>query len=166
MSISKKLERFLDRHKVNYEIVSHPAAFTSCETAEAEHVSGREIAKIVMVKAGGRDVMTVIPGHCTLDLLKLSALLGAADLRIEEQKEFEELFGDCEAGAMPPFGKLYGLPCYADRSLENGEFVYFNAGNHRESVRLAIEDFLRISKAEIGDFAVEGKKIREPKWAR
>ena len=159
MSIPKKLQKFLKKHKVSYEVLVHPEAYTSCEITEAEHVSGKEVAKVVMAKGEGEDAMFVVPSHHTLDLLKLKTALGTENIRIEEEREFQELFPDCEVGAMPPLGKLYHLPCFVDQSLKEGDSVTFNAGTHRESIQISTEDFLRIVKAQVGDFSVTGKKI-------
>ena len=153
--LTSKLRRLLKEEKVPYEIVTHAPGFSSQEIAATEHISGKEIAKVVMVNIEGEDVMMVIPANRVLDLLKLSAAFGTDDIRIEDEKEFADLFRDCEIGAMPPVGRLYDIPCYVDRSMfEKGE-VCFNGGNHRESVKMSAEDFRRIADAEIGDFAVE-----------
>lgn len=159
MNIPARLAKFLKKHKVDYEIVDHPAAFTSCETAEAGHIAGSKLAKVVMARAGGRDVMLVLPSTRTVDLLKLSAFLDTGAVRIEVEKEFEDLFPNCEPGAMPPFGNLYHLPCYVDISLTDEGTLFFNAGSHNRCIHLATDDFLRISKAKIGDFSVPGKKF-------
>ncbi len=159
MELPKRLIKFLRKHKVDFDVQVHTQTFTASQTAEAEHVSGKKVAKAVMVKAGGVDTMIVLPASRTVDLFKLSTALGTQDVRVEGEKEFVDLFPDCEAGAMPPFGKLYGLPCLLDRSLRDADDLYFNAGNHWETVRIAAADFLRLSKAVLGDFSVAGKKV-------
>ncbi len=159
MTLSTKLTKFLKRHKVYYQIQFHPETFTSSETAQAEHISGKKLAKVVMVKVDKKDVMVVVPSNRTVDLLKLSTALGTNNVRIEEEKEFKDLFPDCEPGAMPPFAKLYGLPCYVDKSLCGENEISFNAGNHLETLKIYTLDFLRVSKAIAGDFSVLGKKV-------
>ena len=157
MSIPKKLTKFLKKHKVYYEVQVHPETFTALETAQAEHVPGRMFAKVVMAKAEGKDVVVVLPSTRNVDLFKLSSALGKLDVRIEDEVEFKDLFPDCEAGAMPPFGKVYGVPCYADESLWEGDDLYFNAGNHLETIKVTTADFFRVAKATKGDFSVVGK---------
>ena len=158
MSIPEKLAKFLKQQKVYYEIRVHSQTFTSSETAQAEHVSGKKLAKVVMVKSKGKDAMVVVPSNRIVDLLKLSAALGTQDVRIEDEKEFKDLFPDCEAGAMPPFGKIYGIACYVDKSLSEEKELYFNAGNHWETLKVSTEDFLKVSKAVVGDYSVVRKK--------
>lgn len=154
MELPAKLTKFFKKNKVHYEIQVHPETFTASATAEVEHVPGRMFAKVVMAKAEGDDVMVVLPSTRNVDLLKLSSALGKLDVRIEDEVEFRDLFPDCEIGAMPPFGKIYDVPCCADERLEGEEYLYFNAGNHWETVKISAADFFRVSKAIKGDFSV------------
>lgn len=154
MELAKKLVNFLKRHKIFYQVQVHPKAMTALETAEAAHICGKSLAKVVIVKAQGKDVMVVVPCDRNVDLLKLSSVLGTDDLKISEEEEFEGLFPDCEPGAMPAFGRIYKVPCYADKRLGEQKELYFNAGNHQETVKVSAADFLKNSKAFTGDFSV------------
>ena len=157
MSIPQKLAKFLKKHKVYYQVQVHPETFTASKTAQVEHVPGKMFAKVVLAKAEGTDVMVVLPSTRNVDLLKLSSALGKLDVRIEDEVEFKDLFPDCETGAMPPFGKVYGVPCYADERLCEGDDLYFNAGNHRETIQVSTADFFRVAKAIKGDFSIAGR---------
>lgn len=159
MSIPAKLAKFLKQNKMYYQVLVHPETFTACEEAEREHVCGHDVVKVVMAKAGGKDFMLVLPSTRTVDLLKLSAVMESPDVRIEEEKEFTELFPDCEPGMMPPFGKLYHLPCLIDESLERADCIVFRGGSCEESVKVNAEDFFRVAKGRICDFSVKGKKL-------
>ena len=154
MSVTRKLEDYLEANAVDFEVIPHPRRVTALETAEVEHVPGSQMAKAVIVKADGRDVMIVIPANRKLDLLKTRYELEADEVRIEEECEFEELFPDCEVGAMPPLGPLYKVPCYVDVTLAEKPAIYFNAGTHEEGLRIAMKDYLRLAEAQIGDFAI------------
>ena len=165
MKIPDKLIKFLKRHKVYYQVLVHPKTYTSSETAQRGHFSGKELAKVVMAKSDANDVMLVLPSDRTVDLFKLSDMLGTKNVRIEKEKEFKDLFPDCEKGAMPPFGPMYHLPCYVDESFRGHSHIYFNAGNHEECLQISTPDFLRVVNGFVGDFSVEGKKIHEQKVA-
>ena len=143
MELPIKLTKFLKKHKVHYQVQVHPETFTASQTAQVEHVPGRMFAKVVMAKAEGKDVMVVLPSTRNVDLLKLSSAMGKLDVRIEDEVEFKDLFPDCETGAMPPFGKAYGVPCYADESLYEEDDLCFNAGNHLETIKVSTADFFR-----------------------
>lgn len=153
MTLSAKVTDFLEREKVHYEIISHPKSLTAVETAVAEHVPVHLVAKVVMVKANGKDVMVVIPANRKVNLFKLGNEVGTYDLHIEEEWEFRSLFPDCELGGMPPFGCLYQLPCYVDAELLANRDIVFNGGSHEESIRIAMRDFLSVAKAALGDFS-------------
>jgi Ala-tRNA(Pro) deacylase len=150
--LNQRLRQFLGTKGVKYDVIPHPPRFTSQEIAAVEHVPGDRMAKVVMVEADGKSVMLVLPATRTVDLLKLGDLLGASVVRVEEEKEFAPFFPDCEPGAMPPFGQLYGLPCYVDESLLARDEIFFNGGTHGDSVKIDTRDFVRIAGAKTGDF--------------
>src|SRR3990170_351239 len=103
MAISMKLKKFLDENKVNYTVAAHSEVYTAQEIAAALHVRGKDLAKVVMVKAGDRFVMAVLPASWRIDMVKLKDALGKKDVRLATEEEFKKLFPECEPGAMPPF---------------------------------------------------------------
>ena len=154
MSILAKLREFLEASKVPYSVQSHPTAYTAQEIAALSHVKGRALAKVVMVKAGADLVMLVLPADHRVDLSRAKAILGVKDLRLAQEAEFSGVFPGCEVGAMPPFGNLFGLPVYADRSLEKDEAIVFNAGTHTQTARMPFPDYVRLVKPRMEEFAV------------
>jgi len=153
MPILRKLREYLDHNKVPYEVLSHRQAFTAQEVAAAQHVSGREVAKVVMLRSGARYVMTVLPAPSRVDVDAARQALGTPDLVLASEQEFAGLFPQCEAGAMPPFGNLYNLPVYVDRSLTEDEDIVFNAGTHTQTVRMKYADFVRLVKPTVVSIA-------------
>jgi Ala-tRNA(Pro) deacylase len=143
MSINR-IRDFLDSHHVKYFVVSHSPAYTAQDIAAAAHVSGKEMVKTVMVTIDGRMAMVLLPATRTLDFELLGALCGTRDVALAEEQEFSELFPECEIGAMPPLGNLYGIEVYADDELENVNDIAFNAGTHRELLRLSWADYRRL----------------------
>jgi Ala-tRNA(Pro) deacylase len=144
MPILNKLKAVLDEAKVSYEIYNHRMSFTAQETAHSLRHSGNEMAKVVVLKANGACVMAVVPGNRMVSLKKARLALAARDVSVASEKEFGALFPGCEVGAMPPFGNLFGLPVYVDPALESEEEIFFNAGNHQQSVRMSYADFKRL----------------------
>jgi Ala-tRNA(Pro) deacylase len=144
-----KLRDFLDSHNVKYLVLSHSVAYTAQGIAALVHLSGKKLAKTVMVRIDGRLAMAVVPAsfHVALDLLRTAA--GAMTVEIATEQEFKDAFPDCETGAMPPFGNLYGMAVYADASFGENEEITFNAGTHRELVRMAWADLLRLVNPKI-----------------
>lgn len=159
MTLPRRLIRYLNKHHVPFDVIDHIPAYTSLDAARAGHVIPGGMAKVVMVKADERDVMLILPADYTVDWLKLSGVLETRDVRCEYEHEFRGLFPDIEAGAMPPFGSLYAIPCYMDESLLKNEWVTFCAGNHRQCLRVWADDFARVTKARRADFAVPGAPL-------
>jgi Ala-tRNA(Pro) deacylase len=152
MSIPAKLKTLLDDQRVPYQVIPHPYAVTAQRAAQVEHVPGKTHAKVVMVDAGGKLVMTVCAACCRLDLVKLGTVLGKP-VRLARETEFKGSFPDCETGAMPPFGELYGVPVYVDKSLTENPELVFEAGSHTDAVRMKYADFERIVHPQVAEFA-------------
>jgi len=142
--ILNKLKKILDEAKIPYEIYNHRLSFTAQETAQSLHHSGKEMAKVVILKTSGCYLMAVVPGNRMVSLKRARLALAAKDLSVASENEFRALFPGCEVGAMPPFGSLFGLPVYVDPALEGEEEIFFNAGNHQQSVRISYANFKRL----------------------
>jgi len=154
LKIPKQLIDCLKENKVDYEILHHPEAVTAQRIAQAEHVKGRRHAKIVMVKSGEQHLMTVLPADHQIDLKKLKKAVGKA-VSLDTEQEFKPLFPDCAVGAMPPFGNLYGVPTYVDKSLSQEEYIVFEAGTHTDAIKLSYRDYEKIAKPRVEDFAIK-----------
>jgi len=139
-----KLREFLDSHQIKYLVISHSLAYTAQGVAALAHVSGKKLAKTVIVKIDGVLAMAVVPASLHVDLELLKRLTGAQTAEIASEREFKDAFPDCETGAMPPFGNLYDMPVYADESLAEYDEITFSAGTHRELVRMSWKDMVRL----------------------
>jgi len=144
-----KLREFLDSHHIKYMIISHSVAYTAQGIAALVHLSGKKLAKTVILKVDGLLAMAVVPAseHVNLDLLRVAT--GADVIELATEQEFKSAFPDCETGAMPPFGNLYDVPVYVDGSLAEHEEITFNAGTHHELVRMAWADMARLVDPQI-----------------
>src|SRR6185295_2258319 len=141
MAILKKLKMFLDEAKVPYEIYNHALAYTAQEIAARQHVSGNDLAKVVMIEADDQLVMAVVRGNDKIDLRIVEDNLNVRHARMATEEEFISRFPECEIGVMPPFGNLFGLKVIVDPALAKDEHIYFNAGNHVQTVRMKYQDF-------------------------
>lgn len=154
MAVLGRLEDFLKKNEIDYETITHPEAYTAQEVAAALHVSGHDIAKVVIVKAGERFVMVVVPASGQVDLDRLARELGEKKVRLATEEEFKGMFPDCEPGGEPPFGNLYNIETYVDRSLAEDEHIFFNAGNHTDAVGMDYTDYARVVKPRVAEFTV------------
>lgn len=147
--LSPRLHYFLDEHHVPYTTLSHARTLTAQDTANAAHVSNRHFAKTVMLKVDGALAMLVMPAAYRIDLVRLSRALGGRVVELAHEDEFKDAFPDCELGAMPPFGNLYGLPLYVDARLADHAEIAFNAGSHTDALRMPYREFDRLAEPEV-----------------
>jgi Ala-tRNA(Pro) deacylase len=146
MSISARLQQVLVRSRVEYDLIQHREAFTAGRVAQESHIRGRNLAKVVVVRTPEPGyLMTVLPASCHIDLARLERMTGRPGLELASERELQRLFPDCEAGAMPPFGHLYGLPIFLDACFRDHEDIWFQAGNHHEVVRLSMPEYERLA---------------------
>jgi Ala-tRNA(Pro) deacylase len=144
MPLSERLRSFLDSHHAEFTLTTHPLAFTAREVAIAEHRPAQEIAKTVVVFADGAYYMIVIPASRLVDLQELRTTVGFQQVRLATEDELGKLFPDCELGAMPPLGPIYGLTVYLDGMLAAQETIAFNGCTHRDEVHMRTAEFRRL----------------------
>lgn len=152
MAIPTRLKEYLDQNNIKYTTCTHSSAYTAQELAAVMHVPGKDLAKVVIVKLDGRFTMLVMPAHHHINFEQLKQAVGAEQVELATEAEFQSLFPDCEVGAMPPFGNLYGLPVYVARPLTDEEEIVFNAGTHRDAIRMKGADYGRLVNPTVLDF--------------
>lgn len=148
----RRLQEFLEQQGVRYRVSQHAEAYTAQEVAARSHVSGRDLAKVVMVKRGEGFVMTVLPAACRVSLDRLREIMGVKEVALAKESEFVKLFPDCEAGAMPPFGNLYAVEVYVDEEIAERPEIVFQGGTHRDLVTVAYQDFARLVQPKVAEF--------------
>jgi len=146
---TKRLREFLDQQGVRYVTISHPVAYTAQQIATLAHVSNKELAKTVIVKIDSKLAMAVLPACYAVALPLLRAATGAKSASLAKEAEFKDRFPECDIGAMPPFGNLYGMAVYVDESLTKDKDIAFNAGSHSELLRVSYVDFERLAKPTV-----------------
>lgn len=147
--IAAKIRSLLERNDVDYSVIHHDPTYTAHETAEAAHVKGRDLAKPVIVKIDNWMAMVVVPASKQVSLSELQEVVGTHNIRLAKEHEFATLFPDCEPGAMPPFGNLYGLDTYVDPTLALDDEIAFNAGSHTELIRMKYDDFEALAHPKV-----------------
>jgi len=152
----KKFSDYLDHHKINYVTIDHPPACTAQEIAASSHVSGNKLAKTVMVRINGELSMAVLPAPLRVDVDRLRQTLDANHVEIASEKEFQETFPECEVGAMPPFGNLYGMKVFVSEHLANDKDIAFNAGTLKELIQVDYKDFESLVQPKVVEFSYQG----------
>jgi len=148
-----KLKEFLDTNNIKYVSITHSKAYTAQGIAAAAHISGKELAKTVMITIDGEIAMAVLPASETVNVDALKTALRATKVDLSSERQFRDRFVDCELGAMPPFGNLYGLKVYVDETLTHDKEIAFNAGTHLELIKLAYTDFANLVKPAVLRFS-------------
>jgi Ala-tRNA(Pro) deacylase len=150
---ARALQTFLDSHQVKYVTIRHSPAFTAQEIAASAHIPGKQLAKTVMVKLDGKLAMAVLPASDTVNFERLKVAAGVRTVALATEQDFQDRFPECEVGAMPPFGNLYGLDVWVAARLAEDAEIAFNAGDHTELIRMAYRDFDRLVQPKVGQFS-------------
>ena len=153
MSVLAQLKDYLDQNNIKYTTITHSKGYTAQEIAQIMHVPGRELAKTVVIKIDGKPGLAVLPASHHIDFEKIKHALGANEIEMVSEKEFEGYFPNCELGAMPPFGNLFELPVFVSRDLRDDEEIVFNAGTHVDAIRMRYSDFERLLQPVICEFS-------------
>lgn len=149
---ARKLKDYLNGQQIKYVSIQHSPAYTAQEVAASAHIPGRDMAKAVIVRIEGATAMVVLPANRKVVLADLREALGAEQVKLATEEEFQNLFPDCEVGAMPPFGNLYGMDTYVAPSLLNEPEIAFNAGTHTEVIKMACKDFAKLVQPKVANF--------------
>jgi Ala-tRNA(Pro) deacylase len=144
--VPASISGYLDRHHARYAVLTHPNAYTAQEEAAAARVPGNEWAKTVVCFADEQPVLAVLPAPFALDLNRLKEALGAHSIRLAREQEFAALYDDCEIGAMPPLGPLYGQRVVVDEHLLSDAEIVFSAGSHHDAIRMPLAEFTRVTQ--------------------
>ena len=159
MASMSSIQEFLRDAHVAYTVVPHRPAFTAQEEAAATHVPGRNWAKVVVCFVDGEPVQAVLPAPLTVNLTRLLDLARGQEIRLALEDELPRLFPECEPGAMPPFGPLYGQPVFVDLALAAEPEIIFNAGTHAEAICMRWPDFAASVRPIVGDFAESPRNL-------
>jgi Ala-tRNA(Pro) deacylase len=153
MPLTEKIRNYLVDNNVKYEVLNHERALTAQEVAQSVHITGREVAKCLVVLSDGAMKLVLVPAPQQFSAEKFKQNTNASDVRLAQEDEFRSLFPECELGAMPPFGRVFGLPVYMDEALERYPEIVFNACTHTEAMKMSLRDFETLEKPTVGQFS-------------
>jgi Ala-tRNA(Pro) deacylase len=153
MAIPRNIKQYLIENRVSYSHKKHPLAYTSQEIAQIEHIPGGEFAKTLVLQADGQMILAVVPADHTVDLDELKKQVGCSKLSLVPEREFVQKFPASETGAMPPFGKLFGLALYCDSALSKHDEIEFNGGTHIDTIRMKYGSFIKLENPTVTGFS-------------
>ena len=146
---ARKLKEFLDSQAVKYVKIAHSPAYTAREIANSLHINGRKVAKSVIIFIDGKMAMAVLPANRSIDFEHFRKSIDAGKIELATEGQFKGMFPDCEVGAMPPFGNLYGMEVYVDQHLLEDDEIFFNACSHSELIEMSYPDYERLVKPKV-----------------
>ena len=162
MPVMSTIHEFLREAHVPYTVVPHRPAYSAQDEAAATHVPGRDWGKVVVCIIDGEPVEAVVPAPSMVNLDRLMELAGGSEIRMADEEELRCLFPECEVGAMPPFGPLYGQTVYVDAALALEDEIVFNAGTHRDAIAMRWSDFVKMVNPIVGKIAdAPGESVAE-----
>lgn len=144
---------FLRQQDVAFEFIPHQNTYDAQRLAETLHVSGRDVAKTVLLRASGAYVVAILPADRSIDLESAARVLNTDQVELATEIEIAERCPDCEIGALPPFGSQYKMSTLVDESLASEDEIVFEGNNHHEAYRIRFADFRRLENPLVGDFA-------------
>ncbi|MGR9100656.1 MAG: aminoacyl-tRNA deacylase [Gammaproteobacteria bacterium] len=145
MAIAPKVLKYLDEKNTPFETVAHPLSYSSRETADAAHIYEDHLAKAVLLKDESGFLLAVVPASEWLGLNGLNDELNR-NLQLASEDEIATVFDDCKPGAVPPLGAAYDVETVIDESLASLAWVYFEAGDHENLIKVKGEDFHELVK--------------------
>jgi Ala-tRNA(Pro) deacylase len=153
-AMNPRLADFLTAHRAEFRVVTHPEAFTAQEEAAAAHVSGWSWGKVVVLKKPDAYLLAVLPAACLIDLTRLKGLVGEAEVAFASVEEIRAACPGSEPGAVPPFGRLWGMETVLDQMLVDRPALTLPAGDHRTAIEMRTTEYLRLADPRVGPFAV------------
>jgi len=151
-----KIEQMLQDAGAPFQATHHPLAYTANEVAAVVHISGKQFAKAVLYKADDSFVVAVLPACMHVDEVKLAEVTGAELLAKAPEEALKQVFPDCQVGAVPPFGRPYGVDLVLDDALTHCDEIAFQAGTHTDVIKMRYEDYARIESPHVVSFATPG----------
>ena len=166
MPIPKKVQNYLDKNKIKYDVLAHRCVYTAYDLANTTKKKLSEIAKTLVVKADAKYVLVVLPAHYRLDLSKLKKVLGAKKVSIAPEKVMKKVF-NVKPGAITPFGSLHKVEVVVDKALAKSKEALFSAGSFTDSLQMKVKDFVDLEEAKLETFAKKHipEVIKPPKPA-
>lgn len=156
MGIPKKIEKFLKNCKEKYEIIQHKTVFTAIDKAKTLKVPEKIIGKTVLVKKDKQFFLFLIPANKELDFKKVKKVIGKS-VKLAKEKEIKKKIKGVKLGAIPPFGNLWKIATFADRSLKREKEIIINSGDWNLSLKLSPKALEKIVSLNWGNFSKKRK---------
>ncbi|MBD2838554.1 YbaK/EbsC family protein [Pseudomonas sp. JM0905a] len=144
MTMITQLQSCLSQHKTRFDLLSHRAAMTTREAARRAGIPPQQMAKpVILDDFQGHWMMAVVPASRHVDLERVHKLTHR-HWRLVRERDFGKRFADCDIGAIPAVGNLFGLETLIDQSLTEQSDIYFESGRHDELVHMSGKQYMAL----------------------
>ncbi|OIQ19861.1 MAG: hypothetical protein BM556_05085 [Bacteriovorax sp. MedPE-SWde] len=161
MSLNAKLTAYLDGHHYHYQMLTHVPTETALENAKVLDWPRTRVAKVVACEADGERVLLVLPSNERIHVRSLLDNVGYSHVKLLSEDELSTAFPGCEVGAQPPFASIYGMSLIVSNHFDQNSEVIFNAGNHREAIKLPIRELMETENPKTAEFSVDQEDYDE-----
>ncbi len=162
MTTALRVAAYLGNAQVDYETVGHPAEPTSSEIAQSAHIPGNQLVKAVLLKDEKGHLLAVLPSTHHIDFGAIKSLIHRS-LDVASENELKSYFPDCDLGAVPPIGAAYTLDTIADKSLQDEEVLYFEAGDESQLIKVDKATFVTLMAAAEWVHFSQHDGLRQPR---
>lgn len=153
--VTQQILKLLDSANIWYATFVHKPVRTSQEAASVRPgYTLHQGAKAIILKAylkgnKGKFILFVLAGdaHINKDVLRRG--LGVRNFRFANKQELHQITHGVLPGGIPPFGSLFGLKTYVDKSLLDNTKIVFNAGDRGFSIAMNLNDYLAIERPRV-----------------
>ena len=147
-ALFRKIIDALEKEKMEHEVMEHKAVYTSQEAADVRGTTLEQGCKALVCKIEKGFVQIVLSAAKELDLRKAKKELDVQFAELADAEDVKKISG-VSIGAVPPFGNLFGLKVYVDKSVLDNKEVAFNAGLHTKSIKMKASDLVKVTGAKI-----------------
>lgn len=148
------IDVMLRAHGVAFVSLLHRPAISAARLAHSLHVAGAQVAKSVLVRCPDGFALAVLPSTCQIDLDRFALALGVHPVSIATEDEVAQIFDDCEPGALPPFGRHYGIRTLVESRLAAHAEIVFSGKLRHEGMRVRFADYEAVERPVRARFAI------------
>ena len=149
--IFKEIINLLNKNNISFKLFEHEPTPTSKDAARVRGTKEEQGAKAIILRSKGQFYLCVLPGNKKIDLKKLRLIIKQKSLSLATREEVIKV-ANCVPGEVPPFGNLFKIKTFVDKSLLKNEEIAFNAGLMTRSIGMKTLDFLKIVNPTVEDF--------------
>ena len=162
----QQLKDFLDQSGAEYTCWTHLPAITARQRAQLAPFTAVQVAKTVIIELDGKLAMLVMPATWRVKWERLSKVLDTDFVELADEQEFQHLFPNCEVGALPPFGTVFGMSVYCSEALTEQSEIAFSAGSLTESIIMKTRDFIALARPVIINQGFIKPGTQKPAWLK